>query len=95
MKVNGSGDPLRPDPAASRPASRPAASGVRPPESEASIRLSGASAALAPGAASSEFDVHRVAEIKQAIRDGRFEVDSGVVADKLIANVNDLFGRTH
>jgi negative regulator of flagellin synthesis FlgM len=35
-------------------------------------------------------DVHKVAEIKQAISEGRFQVNSGVVADRLISTVRDL-----
>ncbi|MBI5889479.1 MAG: flagellar biosynthesis anti-sigma factor FlgM [Nitrosomonadales bacterium] len=35
-------------------------------------------------------DVQKVAEIKQAISDGRFQVNAGVVADRLIDTVQDL-----
>jgi negative regulator of flagellin synthesis FlgM len=35
-------------------------------------------------------DAHKVAEIKQAISEGRFQVNSGVVADRLINSVRDL-----
>jgi negative regulator of flagellin synthesis FlgM len=35
-------------------------------------------------------DTHKVAEIKQAISEGRFQVNSGVVADQLISSVRDL-----
>lgn len=35
-------------------------------------------------------DIHKVAEIKQAISEGRFQVNSGVVADRLIDTVRDL-----
>ena len=44
--------------------------------------------------ASTEFDAGRVDAIKQAIRDGKFLVDSGVVADKLLQSVQELFGKT-
>ncbi len=35
-------------------------------------------------------DPKKVAEIKQAISEGRFQVNSGVVADKLIETVKEL-----
>ena len=37
-------------------------------------------------------DTSKVAEIKQAISDGRFKVNSEVVADHLIETVRDLIG---
>lgn len=33
----------------------------------------------------------KVAEIKQAISEGRFQINTGVVADRLIASVKDMF----
>lgn len=35
-------------------------------------------------------DANKVAEIKKAISEGRFQVNSGVVADRLIQSVRDL-----
>ena len=37
-------------------------------------------------------DVAKVAEIKQAISEGRFQINSGVVADRLIASARELLG---
>jgi negative regulator of flagellin synthesis FlgM len=59
------------------------------------VRLSEGLTSLSAQDSAAEFDAGRVEQIKQSIRDGSFEVDSGVVADKLIANVNDLFGNVH
>jgi len=40
--------------------------------------------------AAPDFDAKRVDEIKQAIREGRFTVNSDAVADKLVASVQEL-----
>lgn len=47
---------------------------------------------LAEGAA--DFDAVKVARISQAMRDGRFSVDAGAIADKLIANARVLLCRS-
>jgi len=39
------------------------------------------------------FDKAKVERISAAIRDGRFQVDAGAIADKLIANAQELLGR--
>jgi len=44
-------------------------------------------------AAGGEFDAKRVDAIKQAIRDGRFSINTGVVADKLIESAQELIGK--
>ena len=36
------------------------------------------------------FDAGRVAEIKQAIADGRFTINAGAIADRLIASAREL-----
>lgn len=95
MKVNGSTDSMRPDPATGKAVAKGPAAGVAGNSDTSTVRLSGVSASLAAGDSSPAFDAAKVASIKQAIREGRFEVDSGVVADKLIANVNELFGKVH
>lgn len=40
-------------------------------------------------------DAKKVAEIKQAIRDGKFQVNTGVVADRLIQSVRDLISNNN
>lgn len=44
-------------------------------------------------AADSGFDAGRVEEIKNAIRDGKYSVDTSVVADKLIASVREMVAK--
>lgn len=92
MKVNGSTDPLRLDLATGKPVAKAGNNSSAGTEAASSVRLSASLTAPDQGA---EFDAARVSQLKDAIRDGRFEIDSGVVADKLIANVNDLFGKVH
>lgn len=38
-------------------------------------------------------DAGKVAEIKQAISEGRFKVNTEIIADRLIETVHDLIGR--
>ncbi len=55
--------------------------------------LGGALASLQTELAQPAFDAAKVDEIKQAIRDGKFEVNAEAVADKLIASVQDVLAR--
>jgi len=100
MKIKGS-DAQAPLPAtdkagpkAKASASRPAAGADAP-----AVQLSDLSArlhALESGSkVDSDFDAAKVETIKQAIRDGKFEVNSEVIADKLISSVQELFGKKH
>jgi negative regulator of flagellin synthesis FlgM len=61
----------------------------------AKVELSSTVAALAgPAVDEPSFDQAKVDRIAQAIRDGKFQVNADVIADKLIANAQDLLGRT-
>lgn len=40
------------------------------------------------------FDAAKVERITQAIRDGKFSVNAGAIADQLIANAQELLDRT-
>ena len=69
------------------PASAPAASGEKVELSSLASQMQEVEAALAnvPGV-----DSGRVAEIKQAIAEGRFQVDASKVADGLIESVRQM-----
>jgi negative regulator of flagellin synthesis FlgM len=56
------------------------------------VELSSAAASLLSGVGGStaEFDAEKVARISQAIADGSFKVDHAAIADKLIANAQEL-----
>jgi len=84
-QVNGTQPDGKQAPAAGSSASSP--STVR--LSDLSARLTGADATVSAGA---PFDVRKVEEIKAAITDGKFKVNTSVVADKLINNVREMLG---
>lgn len=56
----------------------------------AKIELSSTAASLLSGGTSSEFDADKVARLSQAIGNGTFKVDADAIADKLIANAQEL-----
>jgi len=100
MKIKGS-DAQGPLPATDKATGKAKATASQPTTGAdaAAVHLSDLSSrlhALESGApVGGDFDAAKVDSIKQAIRDGKFEVNSEAVADKLIASVQELFGRKH
>lgn len=82
--------------AAAKSNERPAPS-VPTPEST-SVSIGATSAQLrsmeANSASAAPVNAAKVAEIKRAISEGRFEINSGVVADRLIATARDMLSAT-
>jgi negative regulator of flagellin synthesis FlgM len=92
MKVHRIGDPPSLEPAGSSAPPRPRAAA----EAVAghSVHLSEASLGLAQATATSQsFDPAKVEAVKAAMANGTFRVDTGKVADALIAGVADLLAR--
>ena len=54
------------------------------------VQLSAVSAQLIAADDAQVFDAARVSEIKQAIADGRFTINAGAIADRLIASTKEL-----
>lgn len=56
----------------------------------ATVQISSTASALSNGDADASFDADKVQRMAQAIRDGKFEVNPEAIADKLIANTQEL-----
>lgn len=99
MKVNGSPDAPAALTAGGKSTGKAAAKPAESSAAAAPVSLSDLSARLhaleTAGTTGADFDAAKVEKIKQAIRDGKFEVDSSKVADKLISSVHELFGKKH
>ena len=78
--------------AAGTPAA-PVAAPVRPAaDASTKVELSSAAALMSTGS-TPEFDSAKVARMSQAIADGSFKIDAGVVADRLLANAQELLSK--
>lgn len=62
-------------------------------EASAEVKLSATASELTGAAADASFDAQKVERIASAIRDGNYQVDAEKIADKLIANAQDLLKR--
>ena len=58
----------------------------------AQVDLSSTAAQLAAAGSDSVFDTAKVQRISEAIREGKFQINPHVIADKLIANAQELMG---
>jgi len=63
-------------------------------DASAKVELSATASQLTQGPTDPTFDSAKVERIAQAIRDGKFQVNHEAIADKLIANAQELLGRT-
>ena len=71
----------------------PSAAGkVADVEASAKVELSTTLSQLAAGAGEGVFDTAKVQRISDAIRNGQFKVNPEAIADKLIANAQELLG---
>ena len=70
-------------------------SGAIPAKADASatIELSNTASALLTGDATAEFDAEKVARISKSIEDGSFKINPEAIADKLIANAQEVLSK--
>jgi negative regulator of flagellin synthesis FlgM len=61
--------------------------------SSATVTLSSAASALFDGSVEGSFNSEKVDRIRQSISDGTYKIDAGAIADKLIANAQELLGK--
>jgi negative regulator of flagellin synthesis FlgM len=54
------------------------------------VQLSGTATELLAPESEAPFDAGRVQEIKQAIAEGKFSINAGAIADRLIATAKEL-----
>jgi negative regulator of flagellin synthesis FlgM len=83
------GTPAAPAETAKAPAGAPAPAAAAV-DASATVALSSTASTLLSGGASGEFDADKVARIAARIADGSFKINPEAIADKLIANAQEL-----
>ncbi len=64
-------------------------------DASAKVQLSDAAATLLSGADAAEFDSAKVERIAQSIENGSYKVNAEAIADKLLANAQELLGKVN
>lgn len=98
MKIGNPADkrniaPVVTTPADAKAADKSAAPNATSADPSAKVQLSNAAESLRAGADPAEFDAAKVDRISQSIADGSYKVNAEVIADKLIANAQELLGK--
>lgn len=78
-------EPVKPQPSAAIPAKA---------DASAKIELSSTAATLLSASGTPEFDAAKVAAISKAIDEGSYKVNPEAIADKLLANAQELLSKT-
>jgi negative regulator of flagellin synthesis FlgM len=96
MKIGNPADkPLAPPvaPTPQGPSAPAAPSAAVSPTAGTTVALSPTATTLMTTGATAEFDAEKVSRIAQAIAEGKFTVNPEAIADKLIANAQELLSR--
>ena len=92
-KPVGAGTPAAADTAKAGQAHGAAAPTAAAADPSATVALSSTAATLLSGGASGEFDAEKVARMSAAIASGDFKINAEAIADKLIANAQELLAK--
>ena len=87
-QVPGLGTPAAAE--AAKPAAAAPAGQATPADPSAKVEISSTAAGLLSGGSSAEFDADKVARMSEAIAGGTFRINADAIADKLIANAQEL-----
>jgi negative regulator of flagellin synthesis FlgM len=69
---------------------------VKKPENASDeVQLSSLASQLLASESAAPFDTGRVTEIKQAISEGKFSINAGAIADRLITSARELLDSRH
>ncbi|HEV7576945.1 MAG TPA: flagellar biosynthesis anti-sigma factor FlgM [Caldimonas sp.] len=88
LPATAAGTPAAPAEAAK--AAAPAHAGAATVDASATVALSSTASTLLSGGAAGEFDAEKVARVAGQIADGSFKINPEAIADKLIANAQEL-----
>ena len=93
MKIGHPADKPLPAPAVGTPAAPAHAKGTANVDASATVALSSAASTLLSTGSAGEFDADKVARVGAAIADGSFKINPEAIADKLIANAQELLSK--
>jgi negative regulator of flagellin synthesis FlgM len=85
---------LKPVPTTTVTERKSAAAPLSAAEPSAKVALSSQTALAGNEASRADFDAEKVDRIAQAIREGKFQIDAEAIADKLIANAQELLPKS-
>lgn len=89
MKIDALNNALPPAAATGKAKAASAKAAERPAASDDDVKLSAASSSLATPTSDSA-NAARIQEIRQAIAEGRFQINTGAIADGLIESAREL-----
>ena len=90
MKIENSPKPVAGNKASETRSPASGKTAAAQPATGGSVQLNGLSAHLQPSGGASVFDAARVSQIKQAISDGKFQINAGAIAERLISSAREL-----